>query len=87
MSKGGECSLAFRFTNQTGNEINFDESKWHSPKDIKEARIALSIDSNFKNHYHRTVGQMVEMVARWHIVSNGYYDYRIGRWVSSMTLC
>lgn len=55
------------------------------PIEIAQAKIALSIDEMFKNQRSRTVQQVLNMVLRWRIISNGYYDYQLERYVDPIS--
>ena len=51
----GRSCIIFRFSNCTGNLINFVDSKKASEEDISRAHIALSIDESFKKQRRRSV--------------------------------
>ena len=48
-------SLFLRFTNLTGNKIDFGNNAEVTDYEISRSRAALSIDANFKKKYNRTV--------------------------------
>ena len=70
-----KCIL-LRLKNSTGNTIRLDmETPNVRPLEIAQSKLALSIDDQFKNQRSRTVQQVLNMVLRWRIISNGYYDF------------
>ena len=84
---GDEKTLALRFKNCTGNEIEFagDYDKVDQSAYI-EAGIALSVDDMYKHLRSRTIEQVVSMVTRWRIIANGFFDTQIQRYVHTVTL-
>ena len=80
----GRSCIILRIYNCTGNLIDLTESVTNeavSNEELERAKIALSIDSNFKNKRRRKVFQIVNMTLRQRMVSAGFYDYTIKRWV------
>ena len=51
------------------------------PLEIAQSKLALSIDDQFKNQRSRSVLQVLNMVLRWRIISNGFYDFQLQRYV------
>ena len=78
VNEDGRPSLLLRFKNCTGNIIDLaDEEPFIDALSLKQAQIALSIDSKFKKSRSRTVKQAVNMVVRWRTIGLGFYDFQI----------
>ena len=88
MTDGEKFCIILRLTNCTGNVIDLSENpkKVVTEDAIKKGRTAISIDETFKKKRMRSVHQVVTMVVRQHIISQGFFDTSIERWVLPITL-